>query len=304
MRNRYRRKVALSTPSTTVSEPTMAVGYAIASVYVQAHLRRNGYAAHMMRLVHHVVASPLGLPRFPEAWGAPPLEYFGDAILSCLYSDVGEFYTKCGPSPDSRGWRITNKRSTIWKTADHTTSATIPDGVELLDEAELKKLLIKDEELLLRELSHPLPPHGQETAKRFTFLPADGPIDFQLRTFQLTPWARPSGASKSYGAHLVSPFSSNVIFAAWTFELMPEPSRLIVTRMRCDEGSLPKLISAALDVAVAAGLEVVEVWGLPDELVDAAAGSGGRTFEREEHWPSVAWYGSPGEDVQWVNNEK
>ncbi|KAG8890047.1 hypothetical protein FRB98_001160 [Tulasnella sp. 332] len=302
----YRRKVALSTPPNTVSEPTMAVGYAIASVYVQPHLRKNGYATHMMRLMHHVLASPLGLPRFPEAWGPPPIEYFGDAILSCLYSDVGEFYTKCGPSPDTTGWRITSKRSTVWKTAGHTP--TTHHGVELLDEAELKNLLVKDEELLLKELSHPLPPHNQDTAKRFTFLPADGPLNFQLKSSQLTAGRQPSGASawppEAYGAHFVSPFSSNIIFAGWTFELLPEPSRLIVTRMRCDDTSLPKLISAALDVAVAAGLEEVEVWDLPDELIEAATVSGGRTFERTKHWPSVAWYGPPGEEVQWANNEK
>ncbi|KAG8890048.1 hypothetical protein FRB98_001161 [Tulasnella sp. 332] len=303
----YRRKVALSSPSISVSEPSVGVGYMIAGVYVRAHLRRNGYAAHMMRLMHHVLGSPLSLPQFPEAWGAPPVECFGDATLCCLYTDVGEFYAKCGPSLDTAGWRVTNKRTTIWKTANHTLKAT-HDGVKLLDEVELKKLSVKDEELLLKELSHPLPPHDQDAVQRFTFLPTDGPLNFQLKLFQLTASRRPSGAlawpPETYGARLIKPFSSNIVFAGWTFELLPEPSRLIVIRIRCDDVSLPKLISAALDVAIVAGLEEVEVWSLPDELIEAAAISGGLTFERKEHWPSVMWYGLPGKEVQWMNNER
>ncbi|KAG8993837.1 hypothetical protein FRB94_010346 [Tulasnella sp. JGI-2019a] len=307
----YRRKVAIGRPSTTVvEEPIMAVGYAIASAFVRPSLRRNGYAGHMMRLLHHVLAPPLGLPRFPKEWGDPPVEYFGDAVLSCLYSDVGEFYTKCGPTSESRGWTIADKRSTIWKASQHTRDPPAPakDDVKLLDKRELNELLKKDEELLLKEISHPLLPHKPPSAKRFTFLPAHGPINFQLKLFQTTTWPRPAKASTwpptSYGAHLVNPFSSNVIFATWTFEPSPSPSRLIITRMRCDEISLGKLISAALDVAVNAGMDLVEVWGLPDELVDAATASGGRTFERDGHWPCIMWYGTAGEDVEWMNNER
>ncbi|KAG8979759.1 hypothetical protein FRB94_010348 [Tulasnella sp. JGI-2019a] len=305
----YRRKVAIGQSSTTVIEgPIMAVGYAIASVYVKPSLRRIGYAGHMMRLLHHVLASPLGLPRFPKEWGDPPVEYFGDAIPSCLYSEIGEFYTKCRSTPESQGWTIVDKRSTVWKTSQHTSdpSVSAKDDIKQFDERELNELL--KQELLLEEISHPLSLHKPTSAKRFTFLPAGGPLNYHLKLFQMTPWIRLAKASTwpptSYGAHLINPFSSNVIFAAWTLEPLPSPSRLIITRMRCDEVCLDKLVSAALDAAVNAGMDLVEVWGLPGELVYAATASGGRTFERDERWPSVMWYGAPGEDVEWTNNEE
>lgn len=283
----------------------MLTGYAIASVYVRPHLRKNGYGRHLLRLMHHVLAPPLSLPAFPKAWGSPPLEYYGDAVVSILYSDVGEFYTTCGPSVGGEGWVVADKRSTIWSTEGNRLPSA-SDDVQLLDEAQLKELLVHDEELLLKELCHASRPEQ----KRFTFLPLDGPLNFQIQRFKLTPTTAPPNAKAwpptKFGAHLNTPFSSNLVFAAWTFEPkhVSTPSKLIITRMRCDGTSMGKLMNAALDVAVEAGVEQVEVWNLSGELVRAAAEIGGKTIEREDHWPSIAWYGSPGDDVEWVNNEK
>ncbi len=100
-----------------------------------------------------------------------------------------------------------------------------------------------------------------------------------------------------------TPFSSNLTFASWTYDFRAKPPTLGINRIRCDEISLPKLIGAALKTARGFGLENVEVWDLNGELVKAAERIGGQMVERETHWPSLAWYGTPGDEVEWVNNE-
>lgn len=283
---------------------TIMTGYVVSGVYVRPHLQRNGYGRHMIRLMHHVLAPPSSLPAFPEAWGAPPLKSLGDAALSALYSDVGDFYASCGPSPSEVGWKATDRRSTTWRVSGQTPSLSTQEGIRLLDDKGLKDILAQDEVLILQELQHGLT--GDRT--RFTFLPADGPLNFQIQLFKLSPNARPFSASHwpptAFGAQAVSLDSPQLAFAAWTFEVHPAPMRLIITRMRCDENSLAKLVNAALDIAVQTGMEQVEVWNLPKELVNAASRLGGITCEREDHWPAVKWYGSPSEEVEWINNEK
>src|SRR5436190_19545354 len=96
---RYHREAVISTSSTSV------VAYGIASVYTPLRHREKGYAKHLMRLLHFVMADPSLLPQFPvDAWGAPPIIPpnvnfpYMTAVASGLYSDVGSnFYPFCGP---------------------------------------------------------------------------------------------------------------------------------------------------------------------------------------------------------------
>jgi hypothetical protein len=91
--------------------------YAVASVYTPSRYRERGYAKHLMRLLHFVIADPSLLPPFPiEDWGVPPVIPpnanlpYRKAVASGLYSDVGSnFYRFCGPgmgpnATDKRGW--------------------------------------------------------------------------------------------------------------------------------------------------------------------------------------------------------
>ncbi|KAJ8090166.1 hypothetical protein PM082_018753 [Marasmius tenuissimus] len=99
--------------------------YAIGSVFTPTRHRGHGYAAHMMRLLHWVLAPESFLENFefPEEWGNRPEERRGDANLSVLSSDIGpEFYLKCGivsepmtaNSYNARGWVVREPISTSW----------------------------------------------------------------------------------------------------------------------------------------------------------------------------------------------
>lgn len=298
---RFRRKVAVFDPSLDAITPS--TGYWIGYVFVPEAQRRNGYGRHLMRLLHHVMAVPPKLPPFPEAWGSPPLHRLGDAVVSILHTTVGEFYVPCGAAPGYTGWTTAKKQETIWRTEEHRPSA-IHNNVELLDEIGLETILLRDEDLMLQELRSPASP----ARKRFTFLPAGGLVAYNIRYFQLTPDEKPANAlvwpPKVFGAQVTDESSSELCFAAWTFQINPAPSKLNIIRLRCNAASLGRLVRAALDVAVEAGVEKVEAWNLSDELVEAATMLDGKTADAGSCWPCMAWYDNEGEEVEWRNIEK
>ena len=68
------------------SEPAQVFAYGIGAVFCPPQHRKNGYARHMMRLLHYVLASPRSLPSLPSEWGAPPVPSpgVGNACFSAL----------------------------------------------------------------------------------------------------------------------------------------------------------------------------------------------------------------------------
>jgi hypothetical protein len=93
-------------------------------------------------------------------------------------------------------------------------------------------------------------------------------------------------------------------FATWAID--PDhtpPTNLIITRLRSDATSLPKLLRAIFKCASDNGLKKVEAWNLEPQLVAPAEELGGLTEARSVHLPALAWYG-PGELVRWRHNEK
>ncbi|EIW68609.1 hypothetical protein TREMEDRAFT_31623 [Tremella mesenterica DSM 1558] len=86
--------------------------YGMTCVVTPAQHQRKGYATHLLRLMHYILASPLHLPTFPSEWGSPPSpipielkEYFPPAWGTFLSSEIGpDFYYRCLVGIDRRGW--------------------------------------------------------------------------------------------------------------------------------------------------------------------------------------------------------
>ncbi|KAG9049106.1 hypothetical protein FS837_011118 [Tulasnella sp. UAMH 9824] len=300
----YRRKIVVKHDSGTKE----AVGYGIASVFTRPDFRGKGYATHLMRLLHWVLAPHELLPRFPfEIWGSPPSQTLGDATVSVLYSDVGGFYERCGPTPETPGWISTARYSTVWPVnADNAVSR--PTKVRWLEEHSLMPLLHQDDRLIIKDLAT-----SSTDEPRFTFLPGDGQLEFQTKRYIVSLGDAEIKFPKYFGVTVAGEESeSKLAYGAWTFELKPEPSRLIICRLRATLESFPTILDAVLSEARKVGVEIVEVWNLPSELQKAVEETGGRTFEREDHWPCLVWYGinaAPDsidwkQIIKWDNNEK
>ncbi|ORX37819.1 hypothetical protein BD324DRAFT_650364 [Kockovaella imperatae] len=97
--------------------------YGIASVVTPVQNHKRGYASHMLKLLHYILADPSLIPSFPELWGQPPQapdrKVIPYGIASILWSDVGSiFYSKCTIGQTRPGWVMpeTKQSEIIWKT--------------------------------------------------------------------------------------------------------------------------------------------------------------------------------------------
>ncbi|KAJ7674419.1 hypothetical protein B0H17DRAFT_1081941 [Mycena rosella] len=130
--------------------------YAIASVFTPPDNRGKGFARHMMRLLHWVIADEALLPasEFPAAWGAPPLKLEGtrNGHSLALWSDVGDFYSTCGPVPGVRdGLVVRGTDPTMWDVDSTTVSNTILEWI-WLDDSGVSHLWVEDAEEIRQDL--------------------------------------------------------------------------------------------------------------------------------------------------------
>ncbi|KAF8523624.1 hypothetical protein JB92DRAFT_2806886 [Gautieria morchelliformis] len=301
----YRRRALVAKPSTS---PTEAIGYGIASVFCPPEYRRKGYASHMMRLLHHVLSPLDSLPPFPQEWGAPPPRYpgiGGDARFSVLYSDIGDFYRLCGPTPNLFGWHIHGPVSTTWKLKPGEANQTdaMDEGYDLLSEQQCNALWETDATYITNYVSQL--PASHHT--RFTFLPDNGVAAFQLHRVVAEAPLNPKHPLEHWGVKAISQEDDlSSTYATWTLDMrLSIPPVLVVTRLRASPKSFPSLLKVLVWVAGQLSADAVEIWNLDTKLVDVAASLGGNTVDRSEHLPAVAWYGPehPSE-IEWVFNEK
>lgn len=141
---RYRRHAFLKKKGSEQVE--RVVTYGVQSVVTPVHHHRalfcaqrvryctdqlgKGYARHLLKLLHYVIASPDALPPFPSAWGAPPAELDPSlrkaipyATAAFLWSDVGPtFYEKCTIGEQLPGYVMEEdkNRALVWKVLPST----------------------------------------------------------------------------------------------------------------------------------------------------------------------------------------
>ncbi|OSD08107.1 hypothetical protein PYCCODRAFT_386283 [Trametes coccinea BRFM310] len=310
--------------------------YGVASVYTPPAKRGKGYARHMMRLVHWVLAPRSALPaEFPAEWGAPPdidvLRVLGvaNAQFSVLYSDVGHaFYQGCGPTPSGNdGWvvkgaletsRMLDASSADDPGAPSAAAPPPPPGLNLqrLAEEDVLALYARDATWIKDDLSHFA---GATSRTLFSFLPDGGVGAFVMRrVMDFAPGLRPVRPTVQWGLALLPqgardlqdalrrrPDAGPLPFVTWTLDIRTSPRTLVVARLRADERTFPVLLERLLAAAREARVEKVEFWYLRPELRAVAEARGWATKERAEHLSAVRWYGEEKDDeLEWVYNEK
>lgn len=320
----FRRTGAIATPSSSHAQDVVA--YSIASEFTPPDKRRRGYAQHMMRLLHWVLAPRPALKvEFPSTWGAPPLvpAGFGNARFSVLYSDIGkEFYRTCGPSPEAgQGWVERGSAQTAWDftTQDktHCLSNRMAPRWEYLSEDDAKAVWTKDAEWMKADLAAAASPTGRTL---LTFLPDKGVGAFLIHramSFSEDSDMTPVLPLEKWGAVLMPQDGatlSNMLdhsdhetctFATWTMDKLASSRTLVVTRLRADAGTLPDLLRKLIDFARQEQVERVEIWALTEAFRSMAERLGWVTEQRQEHLSAFKWYGEETDDqVEWMFNEK
>jgi LYC1 GNAT-like C-terminal domain len=293
--------------------PSGAISYGIASVFTPSAFRRNGYAAHMMRLLHRVLASASSLPPFPvEIWGQPPPPIppgvkAGDALFSVLYSDVGpQFYKLCGPVPGADGWIVSDPWSTIWDLDDPIDQHPGSSSLKWLEANDIFPHLQGDAwELATRVLPANAAASGGKI--HVAVQPSREQITFLTARYLLT-LPTPPPAPTRWGAAITSDNVRQSSYIVWAPEPHPH-STLLIIRMRCDSvRTFSVLLGAAKQAARDFGLKHVEIWNtIPKSgwMADLARKWGGRRVRRSEHLPGIAWYGGDkSDDIVWDLNER
>ncbi|KAF4610659.1 hypothetical protein D9613_006788 [Agrocybe pediades] len=258
-------------------------GYGIASVFTPVRNRGKGYAKHMMRLLHWVLAKREYLDQLEwpsEEWGEKPIvsrteqegSHGGDALFSALWSDVGpEFYARCGTGiREEGGWQVQDPHILIWNVGD-AHSSTVSGEWEWLNEQEVHDLWKEESERMKLELEE----RARESQTSIcTFLPDNGVADFLIDRKRMG-WMRMEHVPEYWGIrHSTARLDQ---FATWTIERRKDGSWvMVITRLRGDAEAIIQAIIAGF--AKKHGVSAIECWGVGDT-------------ERDDHLPCFKWYG-------------
>jgi hypothetical protein len=210
-----------------------------------------------------------------------------DGVISFLYSDVGDFYAKCGKP----GWTIKSPIQTTW-TAPFPPSAATPrtTPVTLSTLASVASL---DAELLAQSL----PPNS------FSIEPSFDNYEWALaRSSYYAPImgvAQPTILGAEIGERGTSDWGCIIFFPNFSKGVV-----LKIVRVRANAGNIVALLEVAWDVGRSIGAEKMYGWNLEEEVLSSlkAAGGEGKTGERTDSLSAVAWYGG-GEPGEWKDNE-
>lgn len=316
---------------------TEVLCFGVTAIFTPPGERGQGFAKHMMRLLHWVLASHSSLPKFPPNWGEPPTER-NHAKFSVLYSDIGlSFYPQCGPGERANdGWQIKDEMSTIWNV--HRAESRIPEERDWLHIAGAKKFWKDDEDVMNVHQTESLTPgvqwdwldstgaekvweddedvmkHELFESARLTgsascmFLPGNGVGAFQIR--RATSYASEKHLclqSNKWGIQRLNAGIADAdssTFATWSFDIEPNLTTLVVTRLRANVTTFRDLIHRILGAARLLHAQRVEIWNLAESLERIATELGGQTLKREEHLPGIRVYEEESTTVDWLFNEK
>ncbi|KAH9474379.1 hypothetical protein JR316_0012837 [Psilocybe cubensis] len=278
------------------------VAYSVAALFTSPRNRKKGYATHLMRMLHWILAPPDDLPQFPtEVWGNQPDRgkwidseqiikgHGGDAVFSTLYSDVGpEIYRGCGFLPGAEGWVVTDFLSSGWDVDSvGVFGVDDEDGWEWLDIKGVYDYWKVDADLMKREMEESNP-----TNAICTLLPDKGVAEFQI--IRLSYFWNPLGIT-DWGLR------RGKTFASWTIDVRPDSSYvMLITRLRAEVDEFENLVKMLVKFGRRHKISHFEVWGLKEEFREQFGFV--KTWNKDIHLPSIKCYNS--DDLKWLFNER
>jgi hypothetical protein len=284
------------------------VAYGIATVFTPERNRKLGYAQHMMRLLHWVLAEPAfrAAHPFPAIWGEPPAvpQHVGNGAWSTLFSDVGpSFYERCGlTNVPGGGWQVDKPVGTVWKVPQEPIFDSEDPEWTPLDLKGAEHLWQEDAKWMAEDVQERS--HVEQGITFFAYLPTSGLAAQQVqRTLDPQTGALPFDIC-GVQHNILS--ANCVTYATWGLNLRGSgPRSLIVTRLRAPDATVfESLWRQLVRVSQAANIAEIEVWNLPSHLIEIAAHLGGLTRAREEHLPAFMMYSAHHGRPEWMFNEK
>ncbi|KAI9637278.1 uncharacterized protein MKK02DRAFT_23838 [Dioszegia hungarica] len=285
--------------------------YAVASVVTPEPLQRQGYASHLLSLLHYLLGDPVSLPPFPtHRWGPPPPllsaadhAQFPPGIASVLFSDVGStFYERATIGLDWTGYIVEEEscHQVTWE-LKHRPGPTEHqwDWIYLRDLSAVSGELSRGARKRM-ESAHP-----DSTTSVWAPDPAsDGTLAFVPTT---AVWWRSNPTSvleaEICGVRLpaIKADQEEAIVLFTAGQALIGDAMLVTYVHNLDADQLPLLNEALDEVGSRMGLKEGWIWGLEQasELGKAWMSLSGRKVKagrRDEtmgHLLGVAWYGTP-----------
>jgi hypothetical protein len=290
---RYRRDALILHADSEV--PESGVGYVIGAVVTPSKHRGNGYARRMLSLLHYALA-PHVHPQ-PDITIDIPLSVL-PASFSTLYSDIGNYYERCGPSAEESGWKITSPISTTWEIPE---ALSLIDGSQHFAMSHIKVHKLYEEEVTAL-LASDIPDFNclpRTIGTTYIAFAPSAPLNQHLITRSIMNPQHRRSESTYWGAHI----PSTNHFISWSYDY-GSPRTLQITRFKADSDTFLALLLAALQAGQSQGCQMAEAWNMPKEFQQMVESSGGMTGKRARHLPAFHWYGpKPVKDTVWLMNE-
>ncbi|KAM0787062.1 hypothetical protein ACM66B_006325 [Microbotryomycetes sp. NB124-2] len=287
----FRRPILWSPRAGLVQD---AVGYSIASVFTPPHNRRKGYALHMMKTLHSKL-------RLENEQTVPTIEngltQRNDAVVSFLFSDVGQFYSQAGPP----GWHTQGLSTTVWQVnsyplQDSTTSSLSPVTADDFD-----RVAKADAELMRQDLA---------TSKGSSY-PAFATVltkaSLDWTTTRATQYAKENNLTvpEVWGFEIVaadSSSSSSSSLILFSYELKRKAIKVLRVRAS-SSNEFESLMDAVVQLARQHGVDKIVAWQVDPELLQGLPqDKRGETLERTDSLSALAEYAGDGE-ITWKANE-
>lgn len=220
------------------------------------------------------------------------------SILSVLYSDVGNYYSRAKRlnviANESVGWKIISPYQVVWPTAKPNVVSPSSLQVRLVAESDFQAICERDAELLKAEISaYPV--------SAFAIIPTDYQIDRLVRLCKyhesiLHPECK---RKQNWGVELGDSRDGSWSFAIWSLHFSKR--ELMIQRLRCrTPEELHTILVEAQKVAWENGMERITAWNVGRDMLE---GTGWQNVERPDALPALIWYGTGEVPSTWIANE-